>query len=99
MVADRGARCVYYNAFETRSLPTLARCFPRSFTFYVAFPKSSIRLSVWPSMSLASPAAPLYLGSSRRARPLPRGLTGHVAHSVRDFARDKRPKTMATAFQ
>jgi hypothetical protein len=29
--------------FETRSLPALARCFPRSFTFYVAFPKSSIR--------------------------------------------------------
>jgi hypothetical protein len=29
-------------SIETRSLPTLARCFPRSFTFYVADPVSSI---------------------------------------------------------
>jgi hypothetical protein len=28
---------------ETHSLPTLARCYPHSFTFYVAFPKCSIR--------------------------------------------------------
>jgi CubicO group peptidase (beta-lactamase class C family) len=28
--------------FETRSLPTLARCYPRSFTFYVARPTRSI---------------------------------------------------------
>jgi type I restriction enzyme M protein len=28
---------------ETRSLPTLTHCFPRSFTFYVAFPVRSIR--------------------------------------------------------
>jgi hypothetical protein len=27
---------------ETRSPPALARCFPRSFTFYVADPASSI---------------------------------------------------------
>ena len=26
------------SCFETRSLPALARCFPRSFTFYVADP-------------------------------------------------------------
>jgi len=31
------------------------------------------------------PAAPLYLGCSRRARPLPRGLTGHVAHPIRSI--------------
>jgi len=29
--------------FETRSLPALARCFPRSFAFYVAHPVRSIR--------------------------------------------------------
>jgi putative endonuclease len=29
--------------FETRSFPTLPRCFPRSFTFYVAHPVRSIR--------------------------------------------------------
>ena len=28
---------------------------------------------------------PLYLGSSRCARPLPRGFTGHVAHPVRSI--------------
>src|SRR5262245_24308208 len=28
---------------ETRSLPTLARCYPRSFTFYVAHPIRSIQ--------------------------------------------------------
>jgi hypothetical protein len=27
---------------ETRSLPALARCYPRSFTFYVAHPGRSI---------------------------------------------------------
>jgi hypothetical protein len=32
------------SAFETHSLPTLARCFPRSFTFYVAHPIRSIQL-------------------------------------------------------
>ncbi|PYL63372.1 MAG: hypothetical protein DMF25_10655, partial [Verrucomicrobia bacterium] len=31
------------------------------------------------------PFAPLYLGCSRRARPLPRGLTGHVAHPSRSI--------------
>jgi hypothetical protein len=29
-------------SIETRSLPTLTRCFPRSFTFYVAPPAISI---------------------------------------------------------
>ena len=37
-----------------------------------------------PSMSLI-PFAPLYLGSSRRARPLPHGFTGHVAHPIRSI--------------
>jgi hypothetical protein len=41
---------------ETRSPPTLARCFPRSFTFYVAFPNAPFGLSVCPSMSLPDPA-------------------------------------------
>ena len=31
---------------ETRSLPALARCYPCSFTFYVADPVSSIRFQV-----------------------------------------------------
>ena len=30
-------------------------------------------------------SVPLYLGSSRCARPLPRGVTGHVAHPVRSI--------------
>jgi hypothetical protein len=37
------------SSIETRSLPTLARCFPRSFTFYVAFPKSSIETRSLPT--------------------------------------------------
>src|SRR6266550_2613142 len=41
-------------------------------------------LAVLPSMSLI-PSAPLYLGSSRCARPLPRGFTGHVAHPSRSI--------------
>ena len=31
------------STIETRSLPTLARCYPRSFTFYVAHPVRSIQ--------------------------------------------------------
>ena len=30
-------------SIEIRSLPTLAHCFPRNFTFYVAHPIRSIR--------------------------------------------------------
>jgi hypothetical protein len=30
------------NSIETRSLPTLTHCFPRSFTFHVAHPMNSI---------------------------------------------------------
>jgi hypothetical protein len=36
-------RCPSLRKFETRSLPALARCFPRSFTFYVADPINFIR--------------------------------------------------------
>ena len=32
-------------SIETRVLPTRARCYPRSFTFYVAHPIASFRLS------------------------------------------------------
>jgi len=31
------------NPIETHSLPTLARSYPRRFTFYVAYPTRSIR--------------------------------------------------------
>jgi len=34
-----------YFIVETRSLPALARCYPRSFTFYVAHPTRSILTS------------------------------------------------------
>jgi hypothetical protein len=57
--------------FETRSLPAVARCFLRSFTFYLALPKRSIRPAGLPIYVARVPAAPLYLGSSRCARPLP----------------------------
>ncbi len=32
-----------HGSIKTRSLPTLAHCFPRSFTFYVAHPIRSIQ--------------------------------------------------------
>jgi hypothetical protein len=59
--------------FETRSLPALARGYPRRFTFYVADPISSIETRslpalargyprALPSMSLI-PSAPLKLAS------------------------------------
>src|SRR6266550_2613141 len=41
-------------------------------------------------MSL-TPVAPLYLGSSRCARPLPRGVTGHVAHPSRSIETHSLP--------
>ena len=31
------------------------------------------------------PSGRLYLDCSRRARPLPRGFTGHVAHPIRSI--------------
>jgi hypothetical protein len=65
-------------AIETHSLPILVRCYPCSFTFYVSDPVSSILSIATCSMSLL-PFAPLYLGCSRSAWPLPRGFTGHVA--------------------
>jgi hypothetical protein len=34
------------SSIETRSPPVFARCFPRSFTFYVAHPVRSIREQV-----------------------------------------------------
>src|SRR5439155_812804 len=39
--------------FETRPFPQLARCFPRSFTFYVAFPIRSIRRVGFPHLCRA----------------------------------------------
>jgi hypothetical protein len=38
---------------ETHSLPTLARRYPRGFTFYVAYPIHSILNSYFPSVSIA----------------------------------------------
>jgi hypothetical protein len=49
------------------------------------FPHSlAASLAALPSMSLI-PFAPLYLGCSRSARPLPRGFTGHVARPNRSI--------------
>ena len=47
-----------------------------------------------PAMSLI-PVAPLYLGCSRSARPLPRGFTGHVAHPSRSIHCHGRAKVRA----
>src|SRR5678816_3912317 len=41
------ARCI--RSFETRSLPTLAHCFHRSLTFYVAHPIDSFAPALSPS--------------------------------------------------
>jgi hypothetical protein len=57
-------------SIETRSLPTLARCCPHGFAFYVARPTRSIPSLATCSMSRL-PSAPLYLAHSRSARPLP----------------------------
>jgi hypothetical protein len=40
---------------KTRSLPALARCFPRSFTFYVADPVSSIETRSLPTLTHSYP--------------------------------------------
>src|SRR5262249_39123789 len=41
----QGSSCDRANRFETRSLSALARCYPRSFAFYVAHPIRSIHPS------------------------------------------------------
>jgi hypothetical protein len=71
---------------ETRSLPALARCFPPSFTFYVADPVSSIRGSATRAQSGAAnlPTFCISLVPTRLDR-CPRGLTGHVAHPGRSI--------------
>src|SRR5262249_6615773 len=65
--------------FETRSLPSSLAATHRGFAFYVADPVSSIRPLGLPIYVASVPAAPLYLAHARSARPLPRGVTGHVA--------------------
>jgi len=42
------------NHFETRSLPALARCHPRSFAFYVAYPIRSIHPCAFLFLTLRS---------------------------------------------
>src|SRR5205814_7193009 len=57
-------------AFETRSFPTLPRCFPRSFTFYVAHPVRSIParpITSRPQFAMARTPSP-----AREARALSR---------------------------
>src|SRR5438477_3054618 len=61
-------------SIEIRSLPTLAHCFPRGPA----------------GVGSLIPFTPLYLSSSRCARPLPRGITGHVAHPTRSIVEDLR---------
>jgi hypothetical protein len=53
-------------AIETHSLPALVRCYPCSFTFYVAFPKRSI-----PSFATCSMSLLQSLPSSFNLSPLP----------------------------
>jgi hypothetical protein len=59
-------RSFFRHEFETRSLPTLARRYPRSFTFYVADPISSIE----------TPSLPRLLAGTRR------GFTFYVVDLV-----------------
>jgi hypothetical protein len=44
-----------HGSIETRSLPTLTRCFPRSFTFYVAPPTHSIVEALQVTLAPAEP--------------------------------------------
>jgi len=62
-------------SIEIRSLPTLAHCFPRGPA----------------GVGSLIPFTPLYLSSSRCARPLPRGITGHVAHPTRSIVSQQLP--------
>jgi hypothetical protein len=52
-------------SIEIRSLPTLTHCFPRSFTFYVAQPKRSIRRLPSTAYSFAHSIARKVIPSSR----------------------------------
>jgi len=57
---------MYARSFETL-LPQLARCFPRSLTFYLALPKRSIRPAGLPIYVARVPAASFAHCFSRRA--------------------------------
>src|SRR5882724_3933686 len=71
---------------ETRSLPALARCFPPSFTFYVADPVSSIRGSAAPAQSGAANHPAFCISAAPAALDrYPCGFTGHVAHPSRSI--------------
>src|SRR6516162_6186996 len=59
---------MHSRSFETPSLPGSLAATHRGFAFYVALPKAPFDLSVYPSMSLASPR--LHSARSPR-RPLP----------------------------
>ena len=59
-----------------------------------AHPFGSPHLCRTASRWLHSQLAPLYLGCSRRARPLPRGLTGHVAHPIRSIRRQRTTSSL-----
>ena len=72
----------------------LARCFPRSFTFYVAFPESSIRPLGFPIYVVRIPAAP-FAGvddvtiqpiTRRRALSLYSAAQRPIEGSIRRFA-------------
>src|SRR6476620_7268655 len=64
-------------AFETRSPPTLARCYPRSFTFYVARPHalhSSAVEAAEPALSLSNGSAANCTGGRRGDRLTPKAF-------------------------
>src|SRR5436190_22428184 len=67
---DHFTLSVIRTLFETRSLPALTRCYPRSFTFYVARPIRSIRNSDFEIRNFPRPAPQTQVGLSlaRRGR-------------------------------
>src|SRR5207248_1263567 len=71
---------------ETRSLPALARSYPRHFTFYVTDPISSIETQSLPSLLHCYPRSfTFYLGN-----PFPRLQAADVATSSKNDSRDWR---------
>ena len=56
--------------FEIRSLPALARCFPRSFAFHVAHPVRSIETRSLPtSLAATHPGFAFYIASPKSSIP------------------------------
>jgi hypothetical protein len=71
-------------ALQSLDFPPVSRCTAGCVSRIAA--RRAVAAAAPAHLCPSRPAARLYLDSSRRARPLPRGFTGHVAPPVAPFS-------------